>query len=79
MYSFGVIQKYQDLMNSSNICDTVVPDPVPTINLAVSITTSLACCTNPIDCGTSDIIEYNRFPAANNTEHIIEAGLIVPK
>ena len=49
----------------------MVPDPMPTINLATSIATNLACCTLPIDCGTNDIMEYNRFPAANNTEHII--------
>ena len=66
-------------MKSLKICLTIVPDPMPTINLATSIATNLACCTLPNDCGTSDIIEYNRFPEANNTEQIIEAGLIVPK
>ena len=66
-------------MKSLNICKTMVPDPMPTINLATSIATNLACCTLPIDCGTNDIMEYNRFPAANNIEHIVEAGLIVPK
>ena len=55
-----------------------LPVPIPTTNLATSIATNLACFRLPNVCGTSDIIEYNKFPDVNITEHVIATGRIVP-
>ena len=48
------------------------------MNLAISMATYLACFRLPNDRGTSDIIEYNKLPAVNITEHVIAHGRMVP-
>ena len=55
-----------------------LPVPIPTTNLATNMATNLAWFRLPNFCGTSDIMEYNKFPDVNITEHVIATGRIVP-
>ena len=48
------------------------------MNLAISMATYLACFSDPKDHGTSDIMEYSKFPAVNIIEQVIATGRIVP-